>query len=147
MGDASAILEVLDHAGYHLTGPRRAVAEIVASHEGRFTAEELVGEAYRLRPQVGRATVFRSLEIFESLRLVERVHLVRSDHAYVVCDPAHHHHHLVCESCGRSIEVTDVGIGPIAKAIEERTGYRVDAHRLELFGTCPACQATQTASA
>jgi Fe2+ or Zn2+ uptake regulation protein len=147
MSDAAAILDVLDHAGYQLTRPRRAMAEIIASREGRFTAEDLVSEAYRVRPRIGRATVFRSLEIFEALRLVERVHLVRSDHAYVVCDPAHHHHHLVCDSCGRSIEVTDVGIGPIAQAIEERTGYRVDSHRLELFGICPACQGAQTASA
>lgn len=146
MGDAAAILQALDRAGYQITGPRRAMAEIVASHEGRFTADDLVGEAYRAQPRVGRATVFRSLEIFEALRLVERVHLVRSDHAYVACDPAHHHHHLVCEMCGRSTEVSDVGIGPIAKSIEERTGYRVDSHRLELFGICPVCQASQTSS-
>ena len=146
MVDAADFLQALDRAGYQITRPRRTIAEIIASHEGRFTADDLVGEASRAKPRVGRATVFRSLEIFEALHLVERVHLVRSSHAYVACDPTHHHHHLVCSMCERTIDVSDVGIGPIAKAIEERTGYRVDSHRLELFGICPACQASQTAS-
>lgn len=146
MVDTAAILQTLDRAGYQITRPRRTMAEIIASHEGRFTADDLVGEASRARPRVGRATVFRSLEIFESLHLVERVHLVRSVHAYVACDPGRHHHHLICEMCERSIPIGDVDIDPVTKAIEERTGYRVDSHLLELFGLCPACRAGQTAS-
>ncbi len=143
----AALLDALDRAGYHMTEPRRRMAEMVAARDGRFTAEDLVQEARERRTGIGRATVFRSLEIFEALGLVERVHLARGEHAYVSCDPARHHHHLVCEACGRSIEVRDVEIGPIARVVEERTGFVVDSHRIEFFGVCPACQAARAATA
>jgi Fur family transcriptional regulator, ferric uptake regulator len=140
VSDPDHLTQALDRAGYHRTAPRRAVAELVAAHQGRFSAEDLVREAQRGRRGVGRATVFRSLEIFESLGLVERVHLPSGEHAYVACEPARHHHHVVCERCGRNQEVGDVGIDPIARAIEQRTGYLVDSHRIEFFGLCPACR-------
>jgi len=142
MAEITDILKTLDRAGYHLTGQRQAMAELIASHPDSFTADDLVAEAAEARPPIGRATVFRSLEIFESLSLVERVHVVRSDHAYVVCDPVRHHHHLVCERCGRNTEIRDVGISAIARDLEDKTGYRVNSHRFELFGVCPDCQAT-----
>lgn len=139
MSDPDVLTEALDRAGYHLTAPRRAVAEMVAARPGRFSAQDLVVEAGRGRRGVGRATVFRSLEIFEELGLVERVHLRNGEHAYVACEPAHHHH-VVCERCGRSDEVGDLGIKAIARDIERRTGYLIDSHRIELFGLCPACR-------
>ncbi len=146
MTDTGTLLTALDRGGYHLTQPRRAMAEMVAGQAGRFSAEELVRQAQRDRRPVGRATVFRSLEIFESLGLVERVHMARGEHAYVACDPARHHHHVVCERCGRSTDVGDIGIGPIASAITERTGFVVDAHRIEFFGLCPDCRAVAAGS-
>ncbi len=140
MTDPTAMTEIIDRAGYHLTEPRRRVAEMVASRPGRFSAQDLVAEAKRSRRGVGRATVFRSLEIFEELGLVERVHLPNGEHAYVACAPAHHHH-VVCERCGASSEVADLGIAPLAREIEQRTGYLLDSHRIELFGLCPDCRA------
>ncbi len=140
MSDSSDLLQALDRAGFHLTEPRRTVAGLIAGRPGRFSAVDLVREARQAHRSVGRATVFRSLEIFERLGLVESVHLPSGEHAYVTCEPAHHHH-LVCERCGRSIDVGDVGIAPIARAIEKRTGFEVDSHRIEFFGLCPDCRA------
>ena len=141
MTGRESILGALDRAGYHVTEPRRTIAGLVAGREGRFSADQLVREASRVPRPVGRATVFRSLEIFESLGLVERVHLERGGHAYVACDPERHHHHVVCRRCGRTADVGDVGIAPIASAVEERTGFVVDSHRIEFLGLCPDCRA------
>ena len=146
MSDSDALTRALDRGGYHLTGPRRRVAEMVATQEGRFSAQDLVVEARQGPRRVGRATVFRSLEIFEAVGLVERVHLPNGEHAYVACLPAHHHH-LVCDRCGRSTEIGDLAIEPIAADIEERTGFLVDSHRLEFFGLCPDCRAGTAAPA
>lgn len=140
MLDSATIIKTLDRAGYQLTGQRRALAEIIASRGDRFTADDLVAQADRAKPRIGRATVFRSLEVFETLGLVERVHLVRGEHAYVLCDPARHHHHLICERCGRNTEVSDPDIGSIAQAIGEKAGYQVKSHRFEIVGLCPDCQ-------
>jgi Fur family ferric uptake transcriptional regulator len=143
MGDPLPLTNALDEAGYYVTEPRRVVAEMVAERPDHFTALDLVGEAKRRRLGVGRATVFRALELFEELGLVERLDLPNGEHAYVVCEPAHHHH-VICRRCGRGTEVEDCGIDAVAREIEARTGYVVDSHRIELFGLCPDCAATRS---
>ena len=72
--------------------------------------------------------------------VVERLDLPSGEHAYVPCAPAHHHH-VVCSRCGRAAEVEDCGVGEAVQEIARRTGYRIDVHRLELFGLCRHCQA------
>lgn len=139
MVDATTIVGALEDAGYRLTSPRRALAVLIAKHQGHFTAEDLLDESRRRRLGVTRATVFRSLEVLSELGLVERLDLPTGEHAFVACEPAHHHH-IVCSSCGRSTEVDDNGFEAVAGAIERQSGYRIDTHRLELFGRCPACR-------
>ncbi len=139
MVNSTAIVGALEDAGYRLTSPRRAVAELIGSRRGHFTADELLTESRRRRLGVTRATVFRSLDVLTELGLVERLDLPSGEHAFVACETAHHHH-LVCSSCGRTTEVDDNGLEAVAAAIERQSGYRVDTHRLELFGLCPACR-------
>lgn len=138
--DATPIVTALDRAGYRLTEPRRRLAALIAGHDGHFTTSDLVSEARAEHVRVGRATVFRTLEVLEELGAVERLDLPSGDHAYVVCRRAHHHH-IVCSRCGRSQEIDDAGLRVVVGEIARRTGYRVDEHRLELFGLCPTCLA------
>jgi Fe2+ or Zn2+ uptake regulation protein len=138
--DAPAIVSAFEGAGYRLTAPRRALAGLIATRGGHFTAEDLLGESRQRRLGVTRATIFRSLDVLADLGVVERLDLPTGEHAFVACEPAHHHH-IVCSSCGRSTGVDDHGLERVAAAIGRSTGYRVDTHRLELFGRCPSCQA------
>ena len=139
MVDAPEIVNAFEAAGYRLTAPRRALAALIESRAGHFTADELLGESRRRRLGVTRATIFRSLDVLADLGAVERLDLPSGEHAFVACEPAHHHH-VVCSSCGRSTGVVDHGIERIADEIGRETGYRIDAHRLELFGLCPSCR-------
>ena len=132
-------MDALEGAGHRLTAPRRVLAGMIAAQSGHFTAEDLLAQARRDRRGLGRATVFRSLDVLAELGAVERLDLPSGGHAFVACEPAHHHH-VVCASCGRSTEVSDLGMEGMAEAIGRETGYRVDTHRLELFGLCPACR-------
>lgn len=136
------ILDALDGAGFRLTGPRRALAEAIAGQTGHFTAAELVSATRSRRLGVGRATVFRTLEALEAVGRIERIDLPNGDHAYVACERAHHHH-VVCSRCGRTSEIDDAGLRAVVHEVARRTGFRVDEHRLELFGLCPACQAAR----
>jgi Fur family ferric uptake transcriptional regulator len=138
MGDPTPIVTALDRAGYRLTEPRRSLAGLIADQDGHFTAAGLVEAARAGRLGIGRATVFRTLEVLEDLGAVERLDLPSGEHAYVVCEPAHHHH-VVCSGCGRTDEIDDAGLRAVVGDVARRTGYRVDDHRLELFGLCPAC--------
>jgi Fe2+ or Zn2+ uptake regulation protein len=136
----SPLVDGLDRAGYRLTEPRRAVVGLIAGREGHFTAADLIADARDRRHGVGRATIFRSLDLLTELGLLERLDLPNGEHAYVACEPAHHHH-VVCERCGHTAEVEDCGMSAVVQEVALRTGYAVDSHRLELFGVCPGCQA------
>ncbi len=144
MTDARPLVAALDGAGYRITAPRRALAELISERRGHFSAADLVAAARTRRLGIGRATVFRLLELFEDLGVVERLDLPSGEHAYVVCAPAHHHH-VVCSSCGRTDDVRDAGLQAAIDGIARQTGYRIDSHRVELFGRCPACARTADA--
>ncbi len=144
MGTSTPIVTALHRAGYRLTAPRQALAELIADQDGHFTAAELVAAARSRRLGVGRATVFRTLEVLEGLGVIERLDLPNGEHAYVGCEPAHHHH-VVCSRCGRTTEIRDADLQRVVRRVARQTGYRVDEHRLELFGLCPACLAGEPA--
>src|SRR6476469_4143772 len=133
------LVSALQGAGYQVTAPRRTVAELIGAREGHFTAADLIDDAKARRLGIGRATIFRALELFTELNVLERLDLPSGEHAYVPCEPAHHHH-LVCSVCGRSREVDDHGVQAALEEIERHTGYSIDSHRLELYGRCPRCR-------
>jgi Fur family ferric uptake transcriptional regulator len=143
MPDTNDIATALAAAGYRMTSPRKALAQVIAGQVGLFTAEKLQADAASQRLKVGRATVFRALELLADVGIVERLDMPTGEHAFVVCEPAHHHH-VVCSSCGRSTGASDHGLERVAAAIGAETGYRIETHRLELFGLCPDCQRKET---
>jgi Fe2+ or Zn2+ uptake regulation protein len=145
MGDPTPLVTALGSAGYRLTGPRRSLAALIADQDGHFTATGLLEAARSQHLGVGRATVFRTLEVLEEVGAVERLDLPTGEHAYVGCERAHHHH-VVCARCGRTDPVADAGLRAVVEDVARRTGYRVDDHRLEMFGLCPACQASDAAA-
>lgn len=142
MSDAAPFIAALDRAGYRMTDPRRDVAALIAGQPGHFTAADLVAEAGRRHLGVGRATIFRTLDALSEAGAVERIELPNGEHAYLACAPAHHHH-VVCSQCGRSQDIDDAGLRAVVREVARRTGYRIDDHRLDLFGRCPDCQAPE----
>ncbi|NBP82815.1 transcriptional repressor [bacterium] len=139
---ARELLQALDQAGVRLTGPRRELAALIARRQGHFTAADLLTDAEQHSLRIGRATVFRLLEILADQNLVERVDLPDGRHAYVPCEPSHHHH-LVCVSCGAISEVDDCGIDAVTDEAARRSGFEIQSHRLELFGRCPRCRSVE----
>jgi Fur family transcriptional regulator, ferric uptake regulator len=138
--EANEIVAAFTGAGIRLTGPRRAVADLIATHDGHFTAAELGAIARDQRRGISRATLFRALDLLTDLGVLERVDLPTGEHAYVKCAPAHHHH-VICSRCGRTSEVEDRGLGDAVAEIGRQTGFIIESHRLEMFGICRHCQA------
>jgi Fur family ferric uptake transcriptional regulator len=122
------------------TAPRRAIATLIADRHGHFTANDLLADAKSHHLKVGRATVFRTLDLLADQGALERLDLPTGEHAYVACAPQDHHHHVVCRNCGGSVEVADTGLQAVVREIGARSGYRIETHRLELYGLCPDCQ-------
>ena len=138
--DPSPFLVALERSGFRLTDARRAVVQLIAEQVGHFSAADLVAEARSRRLGIGRATIFRSLDVLSEIGVVERIDLPSGEHAYVGC-AASHHHHVICSRCGRAAEIEDAGLRKLVRDVARQTGYRVDEHRLELFGLCATCQA------
>lgn len=120
-----------------LTRQRRAVLDGIADRDGSFTAVELFADARRRAPGIGLATVYRTVEL---LRRTGSVRALVGDArpAYVRCEPGHHHHHLVCLTCG-AVEDTELCGMPSAAELQREHGFRAEGHELDVFGTCSAC--------
>jgi Fur family transcriptional regulator, ferric uptake regulator len=130
------MLERLAGEGLRMTGQRATVVREIADESGAFTAEALVD---RLRPRgIGRATVYRTLDLLETRGMLSRMHL-EGCHGYTVCDEGHHHH-LVCSNCGVVVSIDAGGVEAEIRKLADRLKFRVDTHTLEFAGRCEACQ-------
>lgn len=131
------MLQRLAEQGVRITEPREAVAQAIAAKSETFNPEALVEE---LRPQgLGRATVYRTLELLERAGVLTRVH-EGGCHGYTVCDEGHHHH-LVCRSCHQAFPVDARGVEAEIQRLAEQLRFRVDTHTVEFSGLCEACLA------
>ncbi len=133
------IERTLASEGFRLTGPRRVLVEAMRGLGDHFVADEVVEAA----PAVGRATVFRTLRLLQDLGVVCQVVLDDGAAAYRLASGGHHHH-LVCSECGAVSDFASGDLEGVLTEIAQRTGYRVDAHRLEVYGLCPACLARES---
>lgn len=144
MPDIDIVLNRLEQEGYRMTTPRRTVVEKVLGRSAPFTSAEVWETIHRDAPTIGRATVFRTLDLLSRLGVVQRIHQDAEGgpcHAYVACGQSYHHHHLICNSCGAIVDFTeDKAFDALVREIERRTAFQVEDHRLELVGRCPACQ-------
>jgi Fe2+ or Zn2+ uptake regulation protein len=135
--DGELVLRQLSARGFRETEARRAIVETILHKDGQFTARQLHEE---LEPwDVGRATVFRTLDLLVELGVLNRLHTDERCSSYVVCADQHHHH-LVCERCGTVQEVSDPRIERAVRAMAVDVGFRAREHRLEIVGICDRCQ-------
>jgi Fur family transcriptional regulator, ferric uptake regulator len=144
MLDVETVLIRLEQEGYRLTSPRRALLEEVLSRSAPFTSAELWETIQANAPTIGRATVFRTLDLLNRMGIVQRIHQDAEGgpcNAYVACGQSHHHHHLICNGCGAVADFTeDKAFHALVKEIEKRTAFQIEGHRIELVGRCATCQ-------
>jgi Fe2+ or Zn2+ uptake regulation protein len=131
----------LRDSGHKLTGARLAVLTALEQSDGHLTSSELIERVTALDPTVGRASVFRALDLFTRLSLVRPTYLSGSLTPAYVLLPGGHHHHFVCLQCGRVIEVEHCSLRGAARELEKQLGVQVSGHLVEFFGLCAACAA------
>jgi len=132
-------LDSLQESGYRLTGPRRALVEILATSQRALSPVELYDLGRKEYPGLGLVTVYRTLEKLEELGLVQRVHQTGDCHRYLPASQGHEHL-LLCTSCGRAFYFTGDDLNALMDEIARRSGFRIDEHWLQLFGVCRECQ-------
>ena len=133
--------QTLKEAGYRLTKPRLAVLQVLQETDESLSPEEIHQRGQEIYHPLGLVTVYRTLEILDDLGLVRRVHSDQNCHSYA-CAVAERHY-LVCRVCHRVVEFPCEGLDTLIQHVQERTGYEIDEHLLQLTGLCPECQAKQ----
>lgn len=124
--------------GLRRTPQREATLEAVAEAEGHATAEEIVARVRRTVRGVSPSTVYRTLGTLEKVGILCHAHLGHSASVYHVGSAALHQH-LVCERCGRIVEVEPDATAGFGKQMEKRFGFRPDFTHFAVLGECGGC--------
>jgi len=136
---AAEILDRLAEEGHRVTTPRQVIVELLAPRTDHFSAQEVWEEVRARGVVVGRATVFRTLDLLAELNVLNRIHAGDGCHRYTVCETSHHHH-FMCVVCGRVQPLEAPGIESQIGRLADEAGFEVLTHHLELLGRCRDCQ-------
>jgi len=120
------------------TRQRRAVGTALQSFEDFRSAQDIHDLLRRNGDNVGLSTVYRTLQALADRGEVDVLRTEEGEALYRRCS-ATHHHHLVCRSCGRTVEVEGPAVETWADGVARRHGFTDVSHTLEVFGTCPDC--------
>jgi Fur family transcriptional regulator, ferric uptake regulator len=135
--ETADLITLLRRSGRRVTPERKLLLRIIGQH-AHLDATEIYRIAKRERPQIGLATVYRTLTLLKELDLVREIDLGENHGHYELL--AEDHVHLVCSICGT---VTDVPVPASLHAAAESERFTVRASNLELFGVCSACARKQ----
>jgi Fur family transcriptional regulator, ferric uptake regulator len=137
---AEHALAMLGNAGYRRGGARTAVVEALARHDCAVTALELEGELRRRKVNVGRASIYRALDVLEELGLVQRFEVERGIASYERVNlNGHHHHHAICRSCGRMEPFEDRSLERAIEQVAGEVPFEIAEHDVVLRGLCERC--------
>ena len=126
--------EMLKEKGLKVTNQRLLVLEVLADHRDKhMTAEdiyELVKEDY---PEIGLATIYRTVQLLREMQLVDRINLDDGCLRYEISDlfdgeSKHHHHHLICKTCGKVVPFEEDLLDELERLVEQETGFHVSDH-------------------
>jgi len=139
MFDLETVTQQLTERQFKITRQRRAVMSAIAESDARRSPAEIYARARRGCRDLGLATVYRTLDILADIGAVRRVHLDDGCEGFAPAS-AEHGHHLICSQCNATIEFEDCDMTAVLERLEDRTGFTIEKHWLELVGHCPNCQ-------
>jgi Fur family ferric uptake transcriptional regulator len=120
------------------TRQRSAVSALLADAEGFHSAQDLHAMLRARGERVGLTTVYRTLQGLADAGEIDVMRPPGGEHLYRRCSEGHHHH-LVCRSCGRAVEVEGPAVEAWAEKTAARHGFADVSHTMEIFGSCPDC--------
>lgn len=127
---------LLRSSGNRLTAPRQAVFEALKNAAEPLALAQLQAAC----PQANRTSIYRTLELFASLGVIDIVHIGWKKR-YELSDPFRpHHHHLQCTRCGQLVELKTPQLEHLIDQIATEHGYHITGHNFELSGICKTCQ-------
>lgn len=126
------------NSGHRLTAARRAIIETLVNCGGHITADDLALRVRQTAPQVGRMTVYRTLDMLCELGQIRPIFQGTGAAHYILLAEGSHHH-LICNRCHAVIEFDDCTAGVLAENLGEKYNFQVQSHLLEVYGLCENC--------
>lgn len=136
---------LLKQNGLKVTTQRVAILEVLNSRPGKhLTAEEIYDYVKKKYPEIGIATVYRTIQMLSELNLIDKLNLDDGYVRYEISkkgkeDTCHHHHHLICLDCGNIYAFQDDLLETLENRIKETMGFAVVDHEVKLYGHCKKC--------
>jgi Fe2+ or Zn2+ uptake regulation protein len=125
--------------GHPLTNQRRLLLELLRDAEGHVDAKELYRRAGARDESISPATVYRSLNLFKELGLVDEMRLGKI-RCYYEAKQSPEHQHLICQGCGKVMEFQNPYFRKLIEAVRREHGFKVTKAELYLEGYCPECE-------
>ena len=140
------IKKQLHSSSYKLTPQREATVRVLLEHEeDHLSAEDVYLLVKEKAPEIGLATVYRTLELYTELKIVDKINFGDGVSRYDLRKEGatHFHHHLVCIECGSVEEIQEDLLEDVESIVEERWNFIIKDHRLTFHGICRNCQKKQ----
>ena len=129
----------LRDAGYKLTNARLTVLRVIERNHGHITSSEVLEQVNEVDSTIGRASVFRTLDLLTQLGIIRPTYIDTSTTPNYVLMPDGHHHHIICTNCNRVIEFENCGLDEVKARLEEQLRVQLQGHLLEFYGLCADC--------
>jgi Fur family ferric uptake transcriptional regulator len=127
---------------YKMTPQRRLILQILLENQQlHMSAEEVYALAKENDSEIGLATVYRTLDLLEELKIIHKLNFGdgRSRYELYHVQSEHHHHHLVCLKCNQILEVKEDLLQQLESLIEREHGFHIMDHRVQFYGYCSTC--------
>ncbi|MDF2945792.1 MAG: transcriptional repressor [Bacillales bacterium] len=137
------IKKQLHTSGYKLTPQREATVKVLLENEqDHLSAEDVYLLVKEKSPEIGLATVYRTLELLTELKVVDKINFGDGVSRYDLRKEGdnHFHHHLVCIQCGSVQEIEEDLLDDVEAIVEDKFKFKVKDHRLTFHGVCNICQ-------
>lgn len=142
MNEFDKLKEKLKEKGFKLTTQRRGILDVIMENKNKhLSSEEIYDLVKRKYPEIGLATVYRTLQLFEELGLVYKLNFDEGRNRYELYqEDAHQHHHLICLKCGNVIEMEGDLLEDLEKLIEKTKNFEIVDHNVKFYGYCSNCR-------
>ncbi len=138
---ANQLSEYLAGQGLKCTSQRDIILKSFVDAARHMSAEELYARIKKFHPRIGYATVYRTLKLLAEAGMADERRFEDGFTRYEYKTPeAGHHDHLICTRCGEIVEFENERIEVLQVHVARKNGYRVQNHKLEIYGLCRACQ-------
>ena len=138
------IIDELKKNKCRITPQRKIILEILFNNQDiLMTVDEICALSQKVNKDINTTTVYRNIELLDSLGLVYSMNVARQTSAYKLICHHHHHHHLICSNCGKMKSIDYCPINPTLLNLVKEEGYVLKDHSLKLFGLCKDCQSSE----